>query len=333
MGFCLLRRDGESVALIVSSVFQTRAEALGEVSRLSAGEGIGADEVFVVDLDAAMPVLIVAPAPEEPSGGAVTSEAPVSGPAHEESTPAADTTESPEAAVIEVEAAIAEAVLGLNESEIPPYVDDMPVEESFGEQQPVQSWPWDVAEAPDVTEHAQAESPKAEPDEAAVAPVEVAEADVRAGVEPEVPEAEMLEPEAFETGQPEPEALEPGEVPDEVDPTEDVPEPSPADQPTPEEEDLPDEVSGLLADLEEIVPSVPAAPEPSEPAASTSPEAAAEIEPELDPAPPEEPAKAYEPGTSDLTELTCEDCIYLNTCPKKDESDPSNCGSFQWKSI
>ena len=37
-------------------------------------------------------------------------------------------------------------------------------------------------------------------------------------------------------------------------------------------------------------------------------------------------------GSSDLSELTCEDCVYLNTCPKRGESDPSSCGSFQWRS-
>lgn len=42
---------------------------------------------------------------------------------------------------------------------------------------------------------------------------------------------------------------------------------------------------------------------------------------------------AYEPGDLELEEYTCDDCIYANTCPKAGASSPSECGSFQWKSI
>ncbi|MDZ4166781.1 MAG: hypothetical protein U1E08_03685 [Coriobacteriia bacterium] len=58
---------------------------------------------------------------------------------------------------------------------------------------------------------------------------------------------------------------------------------------------------------------------------------------------PEEPASgpvtspeeviAYVPaGDLDLGEYTCDDCVYVNTCPKVGESSPKECGSFQWKS-
>jgi hypothetical protein len=40
----------------------------------------------------------------------------------------------------------------------------------------------------------------------------------------------------------------------------------------------------------------------------------------------------FEAGGSDLADLTCDDCVYMNTCPKQGESDPSTCGSFQWRS-
>jgi hypothetical protein len=41
---------------------------------------------------------------------------------------------------------------------------------------------------------------------------------------------------------------------------------------------------------------------------------------------------AYVPaGELDLGEYTCEDCVYVNTCPKVGESNPAECGSFQWK--
>jgi hypothetical protein len=52
---------------------------------------------------------------------------------------------------------------------------------------------------------------------------------------------------------------------------------------------------------------------------------------------PMEPAvpigPAYEPGADlDLSRYTCDDCVYVNTCPKVGESLPAQCGSFQWRS-
>lgn len=29
--------------------------------------------------------------------------------------------------------------------------------------------------------------------------------------------------------------------------------------------------------------------------------------------------------------MTCEDCVYVRTCPNRDQRDPKSCGSFQWK--
>jgi len=43
------------------------------------------------------------------------------------------------------------------------------------------------------------------------------------------------------------------------------------------------------------------------------------------------PAKVYEPGEVDMGGMTCADCVYVDTCPNKDEREPANCGSFQWK--
>ncbi len=41
----------------------------------------------------------------------------------------------------------------------------------------------------------------------------------------------------------------------------------------------------------------------------------------------------YEGGDVQLSDYTCEDCVYANTCPKAGESSPAACGSFQWKSV
>lgn len=317
MGFCLLRRDGDAVALIVSRVFETRAEALGEISRLSAGEGMGADEVFVVDIDAAMPVLIVTPAAQESPDDAVAPDALEPEPAYPRTS---ETDQDRVAGVIEVEAVIAEAVVELNDLETVPPVEEAAAEEPPAEEPPVQTWPWDVADIPE------AENATATPESGEAESV----ADTASGTEePLAGGSAVVESETSEAEPTEAEAVAPEEIPDEVEPTEDVTELTPPEQPAAPEEELPDEVSGLLADLEEIVPSVPASRESADALAPDSPQTAVEPDTLL----PEEPAKAYEPGTSDLTDLTCDDCIYLNTCPKKDESDPSNCGSFQWKSI
>ena len=41
----------------------------------------------------------------------------------------------------------------------------------------------------------------------------------------------------------------------------------------------------------------------------------------------------YEAGDCDLSELTCTDCVYVNTCPNREERTPATCGSFQWTSV
>lgn len=35
--------------------------------------------------------------------------------------------------------------------------------------------------------------------------------------------------------------------------------------------------------------------------------------------------------TGGAPEMSCSDCVYVNTCPNKGERDPATCGSFQWK--
>ena len=42
-------------------------------------------------------------------------------------------------------------------------------------------------------------------------------------------------------------------------------------------------------------------------------------------------AKAYEPGELALDSYTCDDCVYVNTCPKHHQDKPATCGSFQWR--
>ncbi len=63
------------------------------------------------------------------------------------------------------------------------------------------------------------------------------------------------------------------------------------------------DVSDFILDLDEIVAAAPA-PEPA----------------------------AYEAAPqADIGQMTCNDCVYVETCPNRDQREPATCGSFQWK--
>ena len=49
------------------------------------------------------------------------------------------------------------------------------------------------------------------------------------------------------------------------------------------------------------------------------------------PAEPVAQPQAEPTPTSPLTEYTCEDCVYVATCPNRDQRLPKDCGSFQWR--
>lgn len=42
-------------------------------------------------------------------------------------------------------------------------------------------------------------------------------------------------------------------------------------------------------------------------------------------------ATGYSASGGELDGLTCNDCVYVDTCPNKDQREPASCGSFQWK--
>jgi len=47
---------------------------------------------------------------------------------------------------------------------------------------------------------------------------------------------------------------------------------------------------------------------------------------------PKEAPPGYQPSGEPIADgMTCEDCVYVETCPNKDQREPSSCGSFQWK--
>jgi hypothetical protein len=75
--------------------------------------------------------------------------------------------------------------------------------------------------------------------------------------------------------------------------------------PTVELENEADEISDFIFDLEASI----AESAPSEEGVAQAPEAVAEV----------------------VAGMSCEDCVYVATCPNKDQRDPATCGSFQWK--
>jgi hypothetical protein len=335
MGFFLLRRDGDVVTLIAPTVFGSRQEALAEVLRASVDGALDADEIFVIDLDAATPVLIVSPPPLPVESGIPAAEEPVT----EKSPPAVDAPDEDASAVIaatpivEVEDAIAAAVLADAEESLPPQPRDEEAPEEEPEVSEPESAPIESEELETAVDLEQAE----ETDETPEPLTEESGTQDEQAESSEVPEPEP-DPEPAAQAWPweampapvendDPVAVTPavadeaagGEADDEV---------ADADEPVEGEsaDAMPEEVSGLLADLEELAP----APELDDD------EQPSESEEDSDASEPEDESivpKAYEAGGSDITTLTCDDCIYLNTCPKKGESDPTSCGSFQWKTV
>ncbi len=94
-----------------------------------------------------------------------------------------------------------------------------------------------------------------------------------------------------------------------------------------------------------LVEPAPGSPETTEseteaplpPTAEEAPEPTSEPESDfildLDPVAPVEVPPGYEvsEASAEISTMSCEDCVYVGTCPNKDERDPSSCGSFQWK--
>ena len=86
----------------------------------------------------------------------------------------------------------------------------------------------------------------------------------------------------------------------------------------------PDDGSDFI-DLEEVAPDATAVPEKLEDSAGASESDDLETT-------PEQPGFSAAPGAEKmLRDYTCDDCVYVETCPNKDQRLPKDCGSFQWK--
>jgi hypothetical protein len=369
MGFFLLgkRRDDGSLVLVDDRVFDTRQDAIDALASIEVSTELES-EVFAGDLDQATPVVVVhtkadeaAPEPETSEGG----EGPgAAEPPSDEDESTSGVWEAPSEPGTPADAesegdlagALSRAADALEDDGI---VAPESIGPADGSAEQDGAWPWDAGEAPDDIAAAIADAEPAVVDE----PVAESEASLAATTDAE-PETEGPT-DAEEAGQssgdttdeyvPDPfeepavavSELVPGvsdedadlskpvimgaygDEPTEVEETEETVEDEAAaveteeaEEPTPAEEPpLPGEdpaLESVLADLEipEDMPDQEPPPPAVEPA---SPEA-------------DEATPGVLEGTSDLADLTCDDCVYLNTCPKRGESDPASCGSFQWKS-
>ncbi|MBS3956332.1 MAG: hypothetical protein KGZ40_02175 [Clostridiales bacterium] len=327
MAFILLSRDGLDVELLAGRAFETRKEALGALPDVSAATD--SQEFFIADLDDAVPVLIVpqpypvarSESPSEASAGAwetptveqlepETPQAPADGVPDMDAEEAAALLAPPMAPVGDLTDALRRAAGALESSGIvapesvpaaPPAADSAVTHSA--------AWPWDVSET-DV--QVDGNAGLVEPPSHARADDDIAVGDTPAAIVEYVPDP-LEEPardvddlvradgsdEAIALGRPVIMGAynDPGEfvaAEESMDLTGGVEDTRPPQAPVQND-------SGLLADLEEIGVS--------------------------------DDTGQYEPGSSDIADLTCDECVYLNTCPKKGESTPASCGSFQWKSV
>lgn len=371
MGFFLVGRSATELRLVTDTLFDDRQAALDDLARISAAPDFAHrdDEVFVVDLSTAMPILVVAPqaaAPEKVEDDSLPD------------TEDEDDQEAPEAHFDneEVEEPIADAVAEQQAAEEIPLADALKraagtlesegisAPESVGST-PSAAWPWEAGEtsteevpgetdtSPEDKTEQDTEGPDESPAESSDDDDEQAEEYVLSALEepaidgdggmlasPELEdESSVRRPVIMgDYADDEPVPSPPVSDFDDVRPGEVVSEELPTDVPSPPAElaatsdpiELGDiksdtEIGGILADLETI--------EDPEAEASladmlVAPSLAKESAEDEDTADEQDSAEDH-----DTDDLTCDDCVYVKTCPNKDELAPSACGNFQWKAV
>jgi len=319
MGFFLVGRVAEdgNLNLITTTEFSTRQEAIDELSKMTVDASLES-EVFVVDLDDATPVLLVrqqsieTPTDIEPPAELDTESKP-------DDEPPDELTDALKRATgaLEDEGIQAPESIGMPEdepiskSEAPPETETAPPTESAEDDE---SWPWAKVES-DAEDYVldPLEEPSAADDDGILVHAKGDEDTVDlsrpvvmgeyAKSETTVVEEQQLSED--EPPPPPPPTAEESPAPSEPpvpQPTEEPPPPPPAAEPEPTEVPADAEDASILGDLE-----IPA---------SLSVDATQE----------------YTGEEIDLASLTCDDCVYVNTCPNKEDLQPADCGSFQWKS-
>jgi len=342
MSYVVMKRLGDHCVLVSERVFASRQQALEELGTALAEPAEDADAEYVVcDLDAASPVLLLPVEVEESSDIEMPDVALVDEIMFDEGP--SFVSDSEELVFVEPgETVLVEVVTA--EPVVTPFIEELVLPEEFTDDLIIEDIIVEDLVIEEPLEEDLAEEPA--PLEADEKPAETEQAEEPIpAVEDETSESEATDAEA-----------QPAEPKDEGTPEE------PAEaalivadaEGHPVEEVSPSEASRVNLGLHELLPIVelPARVEPeatdeaveevqaAEPELEPEPvpdlEPIFQLEPEAEPvaeAAPEPEMPGYEAGDSDLSSLTCEDCVYVTTCPNKDERTPSACGSFQWVSV
>ncbi len=323
MGFFLLGRDRNSdeLRLLTSDLVETSEAALERLSVLVSTPEIRSLELdyFIGNFAAATPVLLVVPA-------------------------------QPEALPVEGDAGVWETPISYSESDavleeiLSEAIIEVPVEPEAAEATPVPVEP-EVAEATPVPVEPEAAEASDTPEAETQADVSLAEALKRAAdtLESEgiqaPPSVGLAEPEPWPWESEREEAL-----PVQLDPLEESSVDADPLLPiaSPDDDFLPPRPV-IMGDYPEI-PREPISEEPALLAGSfvetdapplevvhASPHPVSVLD-DLTIVTPDSEPPVPSPTDNEGQFLTCDDCVYVATCPNKDESSPDNCGNFQWKS-
>jgi hypothetical protein len=348
MGFFLLGRSADDVLSLLSpNVFVTRQDALAELSRITADPSFGSwgDEVFVFEADSGTPVLLVRPAAavpaeavepetvgedasEESESGAfatVADDEPVVTPVGvaaamgEEATQGASGATEPESAdqpasepedESDLRAAIARTTEHMEETGVvaPESIgapeSAEPAEETAQTEEPAPVWPWDspLAETTSGDEEPSSETvSEHEPDVAHL--IDVLE-------EPSIDDSGSLITSRVDEDSPDTARVvvlgDYDEAPSEGSAAEQTASTTPPAEEPPAPTEAIDQPEAASSDYVMLEPTAP----------GTAP-----VMSKVDPPDEERSLEAY----------TCNDCVYCDTCPNKDQRLPKDCGSFQWK--
>jgi hypothetical protein len=370
MAFFLIGRGADdALQLLSANSFESRQDAMAELSRITSDSEFSHWdlEVFVVDLDAGVPVLLVRPRSEGNADAAsVAEEAEVVASddsvaaVSEEVAPPPDETEdtAPEEVCEETSTDLREALQRTAEQMsaegiIPPPSAGLSPEPEASEGESADdavsaAEPSDEPDAEEL-EAEEPEAPEAGPpseEETAEEPADQPAEGIQSDEPLVVADQGSEEPSWPWDAAPTAPAAEPGVSPEiatvyegleRMDEQEVVAPPGAPDA------DAQSVGSDFILDLEAIQPvamqprGTDAASPPAQPAeapTAAQPVEAPPAEPPVEAPPAEESHEAPSGNTdfpSSMTEYTCEDCVYVETCPNRDQREPKDCGSFQWK--
>lgn len=339
MAYILITRDPHgSLRLLADSAFDSRQDALSELSRVTGSSSFTEwdSEVFLVDLAAATPVLLVRPAAALPMSEVVESAQVLAAddPAILQETEV--DTDDADARLAEMEvlpvddAAIADAIVeqsGGNE-EVAPSASALPMREATGDElraalrRTAEQMQSESVEVPDIVEisgegtageQTQGETPPIVTPAVGTVPwpwdAAVGDTSPPDGAVADVPIDEVAasaEPAAELVKAQSPLSTDATETSSEEDGSGfGAPTAGAAAPPT----TLSEAASDFILDLDQ-----PASSQPLD----GNPDGASLL-------------RAVEPDVPSPDEYRCGDCAYVETCPNKDQRLPKDCGSFQWR--